>query len=54
MDYLNTFVYGIYPYIAAAIVLFGSLARFEREEYTWKSESSQVLHRGARRTGTIL
>ncbi|ABN82650.1 respiratory nitrate reductase, gamma subunit [Burkholderia pseudomallei] len=54
MDYLNTFVYGIYPYIAAAIFLFGSLARFEREQYTWKSDSSQLLHRGALRTGNIL
>ena len=34
MDYLHQFLYGIYPYIALAIFLFGSLARFEREQYT--------------------
>ena len=28
---MNTFLFGIYPYIAACIFLFGSLMRFERE-----------------------
>ena len=46
MDYLHQFLFGIYPYIAAVIFLFGSLVRFEREQYSWKSESSQVLHAG--------
>ena len=54
MDYLHQFVFGIYPYLALAIFLFGSLARFEREQYSWKSESSQVLHRGSLRVGNIL
>ncbi len=53
MDYLHQFLYGIYPYIALAIFLFGSLARFEREQYTWKSDSSQMLHRGNLRLGNI-
>ncbi|AMM17841.1 nitrate reductase [Burkholderia sp. PAMC 28687] len=51
---LNQFLFGIYPYIAAAIFLFGSLARFEREQYTWKTDSSQMLHRGNLRLGNIL
>lgn len=54
MDYLHQFLYGIYPYIALAIFLFGSLARFEREQYTWKSDSSQMLHAGSLRVGNIL
>ncbi|WP_175999474.1 respiratory nitrate reductase subunit gamma [Burkholderia stabilis] len=54
MSYLNTFLFGIYPYIAAALFLFGSLVRFEREQYTWKTDSSQLLHRGALRIGNIL
>ncbi|WP_255991749.1 respiratory nitrate reductase subunit gamma [Chitinolyticbacter albus] len=54
MTYLHQFVFGIYPYIALAIFLFGSLARFEREQYTWKSDSSQLLHRGRLRLGNIL
>ena len=36
MTYLHQFICGIYPYIALAIFLFGSLARFEREQYTWR------------------
>lgn len=54
MTYLHQFIYGVYPYIALAIFLFGSLARFEREQYTWKSDSSQMLHTGNLRTGNIL
>ncbi|MDC8757030.1 respiratory nitrate reductase subunit gamma [Janthinobacterium fluminis] len=54
MDYLHQFLYGIYPYIALAIFLLGSLIRFDREQYTWKSDSSQVLHRGSLRAGNIL
>ncbi len=54
MDYLHQFTFGIYPYIALAIFLFGSLARFEREQYTWKSDSSQMLHTGNLRVGNIL
>jgi nitrate reductase gamma subunit len=54
MSYLHQFIYGIYPYIALAIFLFGSLARFEREQYTWKSDSSQMLHEGNLRVGNIL
>jgi nitrate reductase gamma subunit len=54
MNYLHQFLFGIYPYIALAIFLFGSLARFDREQYTWKSDSSQLLHRGSLRAGSIL
>ncbi len=54
MDYLHQFVFGIYPYIALAIFLLGSLIRFDREQYTWKSDSSQLLHRGSLRAGNIL
>ncbi|WP_035053584.1 respiratory nitrate reductase subunit gamma [Andreprevotia chitinilytica] len=54
MNYLNQFLFGIYPYIALAIFLLGSLVRFEREQYTWKTDSSQVLHRGQLPLGNIL
>ena len=54
MDYLHQFLFGIYPYIAAVIFLLGSLIRFEREQYSWKSESSQVLYAGSLRLGNIL
>jgi nitrate reductase gamma subunit len=51
---LNQFLFGIYPYMAAVVFLFGSLARYEREQYTWKTDSSQLLHRGHLRLGSIL
>ncbi|MCI1013918.1 respiratory nitrate reductase subunit gamma [Herbaspirillum sp. C7C2] len=54
MSYLHQFLYGIYPYIALAVFLLGSLLRFEREQYTWKSDSSQLLHAGHLRLGNIL
>lgn len=54
MDYLNQFLFGIYPYIALSIFLLGSLIRFDREQYSWKSESSQLLYQGQLRVGNIL
>ncbi|UOO80811.1 respiratory nitrate reductase subunit gamma [Uruburuella testudinis] len=54
MNTFNQFFFGIYPYICLAIFFFGSLVRFDREQYSWKSESSQLLYRGQLRLGNIL
>lgn len=54
MNLSHQFLFGIYPYIAAAIFLLGSLVRFDREQYTWKSDSSQLLRRGQLRLGNTL
>ena len=54
MNYLHQFVFGIYPYVALAIFLLGSLVRYDREQYTWKSESSQVFYGGLLRFGSPL
>ena len=43
MSDLNTFLFGIYPYIAFAICIIGCWIRFDREAYTWKAHSSQML-----------
>ncbi|MEO8758798.1 MAG: respiratory nitrate reductase subunit gamma [Devosia sp.] len=51
-DYLNTFLFGVYPYICLTVLLLGSLIRFDREPYTWKSDSSQLLKRGQLRLGS--
>lgn len=40
---LHNFLYGVYPYIALSVFLLGSLLRFDREQYSWKSDSSQLL-----------
>jgi len=39
----HDFVFGGYPYLAGTIFLLGSWIRFDREQYTWKSDSSQLL-----------
>ena len=54
MNTLDHFLFGIYPYIAIAIFLLGSLLRFERDQYTWKSDSSQMLKAGQLRWGSNL
>ena len=42
---LNTLLFGIYPYICLTVFLAGSLIRFDREQYGWRSQSSQLLRR---------
>ncbi len=54
MSYSQTFLFGIYPYIALTVFLLGSLIRFDREQYSWKSDSSQLLKRGQLRLGSNL
>jgi nitrate reductase gamma subunit len=53
-DFINPLLFGIYPYICLAIWLLGSLIRFDREQYTWKSDSSQLLRRRQLRLGSNL
>ena len=53
-DFVHQLLFGIYPYVCLAVFLLGSLARFEREQYTWKSDSSQLLRRGQLRWGSNL
>ena len=54
MSYLHNFVFGLYPYIALSIFLLGSLIRFDRDQYSWKSDSSQLLRKGQLRWGSNL
>ncbi|HSH48149.1 MAG TPA: respiratory nitrate reductase subunit gamma [Halomonas sp.] len=43
MSYLNTLLFGLYPYLAGTVFLVGSLLRFDHGQYTWKAGSSQML-----------
>ncbi|MEO0003248.1 MAG: Respiratory nitrate reductase 2 gamma chain [Pseudomonadota bacterium] len=54
MNGFHNFVFGIYPYIALTIFLLGSLIRFDRDQYSWKSDSSQLLRAGQLRWGSNL
>jgi len=42
-NFLNSFMFSYYPYIAIFIFILGSLYRYENNQYTWKSGSSQIL-----------
>jgi len=53
-NYVNTFLFGIDPYLCLTVLLIGSLIRFDREPYTWKSDSSQLLRKRELRLGSNL
>lgn len=44
-DFLNFFLFQIFPYIAIAAFLLGCLLRFDRDPYSWRTKSSQLLRR---------
>lgn len=52
--YLNTLVFGIYPYVALAVLALGSIIRYDREPYSWRSGSSQLLRRRQLVWGSVL
>ncbi len=54
MNPIHNFAFGIYPYICLAVFFVGSLIRFDRDQYTWKSDSSQMLRMGQLRWGSNL
>lgn len=51
---MHDFIFGIYPYIALSVLLVGSIARYERDPFTWKSSSSQLLRRKQLVMGSVL
>jgi nitrate reductase gamma subunit len=51
---LHSFLFNVYPYICLAVFLMGSLARFDRDQYTWKTDSSQLLRARQLRWGSNL
>ena len=44
-EVLYRFFFGIYPYIVMTVFLLGSWLRFDREQYTWRSGSSEMLRK---------
>ena len=54
MNTLHNFLFNVYPYICLTVFLMGSLARFDRDQYTWKSDSSQILRARQLRWGSNL
>lgn len=40
---LNQLLFGLYPYLAITVCVIASWIRFDREQYTWKAGSSQLM-----------
>ena len=54
MSYINDLLFGVYPYIAGAVFLIASWIRYDREQYTWRASSSQMLNsKGFRRASNL-
>ena len=51
---LNYLIFGILPYAVLAVALIGTIARYERDPFTWKTSSSQLLRRKQLMWGSIL
>ncbi len=51
---IDYFIFGIMPYIALTVLIVGCIARYERDPFTWKSSSSQLLRRKQLIWGSIL
>lgn len=51
---INFLLFGAYPYVALSILAVGTLIRYDRDPYTWKAGSSQLLRRRQLILGSIL
>ena len=54
MSSLHAFLFEVYPYVCFTVFLVGSLIRFDQNQYSWKSDSSQLLRAGSLRWGSNL
>jgi len=52
MNYLNQFAFQFYPYIAVAVLLIGSWARYDKAMYSWRTGSTQLLSDRGMRFGS--
>ncbi|MFM5947689.1 MAG: respiratory nitrate reductase subunit gamma [Novosphingobium sp.] len=53
-DFFHHLLFGIYPYIALAVLAVGSVIRYDREPYSWRAGSSQLLRRKQLMIGSIM
>lgn len=51
---LHNLIFGVYPYVALVVFILGSWIRFDHEQYTWKSDSSQLLSKKYMRAASNL
>ncbi len=43
MVFLQKLIFAVYPYIALTVFVVGSWIRYDAEQYTWKTDSTQLL-----------
>jgi nitrate reductase gamma subunit len=53
-NFIHHALFGWYPYLALTVFVVGSIIRFDREPYTWKAGSSQLLRQRQLRLGSNL
>ena len=51
---MNYIVFGVYPYIAITVMFAVSIIRYDRDPFTWKSKSSQILRKRQFVAGSVL
>ncbi|MFC7538078.1 respiratory nitrate reductase subunit gamma [Sphingomonas sp. GCM10030256] len=44
-DFINQLAFGWYPYLCVTVLVVGSILRFDKDQYSWRSQSSQFLRR---------
>ena len=54
MSVLHGFLFQVYPYVCFTVFIAGCLVRFDQNQYSWKSDSSQMLRTGLLRWGSNL
>lgn len=54
VDFMHQFFFGYYPYICLAVFFLGSALRYDRDQYSWKADSSQLLRKKGMRVGSNL
>jgi nitrate reductase gamma subunit len=53
-DFYYAFFFGIYPYICLSVFVIGTIIRYDREQYSWRASSSQILADKGLTIGNIL
>lgn len=54
VDFAHQFFFGYYPYICLTVFVLGSMLRYDRDQYGWKADSSQLLRKKGMRIGNNL
>lgn len=50
----HNLIFGVYPYICLTVFFIGSWLRFDRDQYSWKTDSTQLLSKANMRLASNL